>query len=439
MRLRHGESVERMDAVRRTKDGRTIHAWLTFSPVIDERGQVVGAAKVVRDITEARSRERQLQQSQKMDAVSQLTGGVAHDFNNLLAIITGALELQEPHVATNVQALEAWGLAHAAALRGADLTRRLMAFSSQEQLSPEPIGLPKLLGRLLSTARNLVSAEVTLELKIDEAVPEVMANASGLEMALLNLIVNARDAMPNGGRLSMSTSLRGVDASCASQLGTEMAAGTYACVSVSDNGVGMPPEVLDRAFEPFFTTRERGRGTGLGLSMVYGFAKQSQGGVRLYSEVGQGTTVLLYLPLADLAATPAEEPRRVAAPSHLGGSVLVVDDESGLVKIAVTYLRKLGYRTHSAKDADEALMLLKSGIEVDVMVTDVIMGGGMDGMELAREVHRLRPEIRVIYSSGFSADALSGRRLSVPNSLVLQKPYRLAELGEIVERAWATA
>jgi PAS domain S-box-containing protein len=434
--IQQGRAVERPNAIRVTKDGRCIHTFLSVSPLLNGSGEVIGAAKIARDITATLDMERQLRQSQKMDAIGKLTGGVAHDFNNLLGIVIGSLDLLKDKVENDTEAHASWKLAMGAALRGADLTKRLLGFSSVEQLTATRIELSVSIRNIMELARQLLGPEIKVVLNMGE-VPTVMVDAGGLEAALLNLAINARDAMPLGGDLSVVTCVRTLDSSLSKQLHTSMKEGSYVCISVSDSGTGMSQEVLDRAFEPFFTTKPRGRGTGLGLSMVYGFARQSQGAVHIHSELAHGTTVTIYLPFAEQPSRqepltecgPEEEVKRV------GATVLLVDDEAGLVEIATRYLQQLGYTTLTANDGPSALRLLESTEAVDVLVTDVVMGGGMDGMELAEQVHAARPAIRIIYSSGFPADALSNRKLPLDNSHVLQKPYRLAELAEVIQRS----
>jgi PAS domain S-box-containing protein len=438
-RILDGGAVEHLDTVRIAKDGRNVHVSLTVSPIKDANGNIVGASKIARDITETRSLQRQLQQSQKMEAMGQLTGGIAHDFNNLLAIVLGALELQQPAIAGNPEALQRWQAAYKAASRGAELTKRLLAFSSQGQLHIVPTSLEHSVRNTMDLAARVLGPEIRTKLTVDRDMPPVLVDPASFESALLNLIVNARDAMPKGGDLTVNARVCELENSTAATLNGTLVSGAYACISITDSGTGMSPETVDRVFEPFFTTKERGRGTGLGLSMVYGFVKQSNGGIRIYSEVGYGTTITFYLPLAGQPvavppAKPAENPAIVRS-----GVVLIVDDEAELVEIAVTYLAARGYTVLTAHDAKEALRVVEQHGKVDAMVTDIVMGGGMDGMELAQAVRALSPRTRVVYSSGFPADALSERSLPLAGSLVLQKPYRLAELAASVDQALTSA
>jgi len=438
-RILRGEVVERFDVPRIAKDGSVVHLNIKVTPIRDIHGNVIGATKIARDITEQLKLQRQLQQSQKMEAIGQLAGGIAHDFNNLLAIISGALELQLPALAGNEEATRRWEVASRAARRGAELTRRLLAFSSMEHFKVASTDLNHSVRNTLEMAQRLVGPEIRMHLNLEKSIGRVLVDPAGLESALLNLVINARDAMmPRGGTLTVSTRTAELDENFTATLTGPIRAGAYACVSVTDTGGGMSPEVLDRACEPFFTTKERGRGTGLGLSMVYGFVKHSGGGIRIYSEVGYGTTITFYLPFeasdytAQIAAHSIAEKKPEARNT---GRILIVDDEAELLEISVSYLTARGYTTLSANDGIEALHLLKKDGAVDVLITDIVMGGGMDGMELAQSVHRLYPQTRIIYSSGFPADALSTRSLPLADSLVLQKPYRLSELGASVDQA----
>jgi PAS domain S-box-containing protein len=438
-RLNRGESFAKSEAQRIAKDGQIVLVSIRVTPIRDAQGVIVGASGIARDIGETVKLQRQLQQSQKMEAVGQLAGGIAHDFNNLLAIIVGALELQLPTLAGNDEATRRWEVANRAAVRGAELTRRLLAFSSQEHFKIASTDLSHSIRNTMEMAQRLIGPEIRVNLNLEKAMSRILVDPSGLESAVLNLVINARDAMmPKGGSLTVSTRTADLEADLTATLTGAIQPGSYACVSVSDTGCGMSADVIDRACEPFFTTKERGRGTGLGLSMVYGFVKHSGGGIRIYSEVGYGTTITFYLPFvgairnAPLAARPRPEMKEEASRA---GRILIVDDEADLLNISVSYLTARGYTVVSARDGKEALRLLSESGAVDVLITDIVMGGGMDGMELAQEIHRLSPRTAVIYSSGFPADALSGRNLPLADALVLQKPYRLSELGNSIDQA----
>jgi signal transduction histidine kinase len=417
------------------KDGELIHVSLTISPIKDASGKIVGASKIARDITRTKQLERQLQQSQKMDAVGQLTGGIAHDFNNLLGVVIGNLDLLERLIPGNDPALGRLRTAQKAAARGADLTRRLLAFSSAGELKPTPVPLQHAARNILEMAVRVIGPEIRIATNFDRNLPPVLMDASGFESALLNLVVNARDAMPKGGTLTITTQMSDVPDTYPPVQAGELKAGSYACVSVSDTGHGMPRDVLERAFEPFFSTKPRNRGTGLGLAMVYGFAKQSGGTARIYSEVGVGTTVSIYLPLAvaDMQSMAAEEPKAVL-PTR-GGTALVVDDEPDLLEVAAIYLCDLGYEALQAKDGAAALKIIELRQDIELMITDVIMPGGMNGVELAHKVRLLRPGIRIVYSSGFPAGALEERSMLLLDGPLLRKPYSFAEFRSTLSQA----
>lgn len=430
--IMRGETVHHIETVRKRKDGLLIDVSLTISPIRDVGGSIVGASKIARDISEKKRMERQLHQSQKMDAIGQLTGGIAHDFNNLLGIVLGNLDLVEGVVASNEIALDQVNTAQRAATRGADLTRRLLSFARMEDLKPSTISLNASIENMLAMATRALGPEIAITTQLDASLPRVFVDASGLESALLNLVVNARDAMSHGGSIAISTRLINLEETYTPVKVAELKAGWYACVTISDTGAGMSKEVLERACEPFFTTKQRDRGTGLGLAMVYGFAKQSGGTVRIYSEVGRGTTVSIYLPLDERSSEQNIAPVDEHPDRTLSGTVLVVDDEADLLKIAAAYLAEMGLTALQAIDGASALEIVKRERAIDLMVTDIVMPGGMNGVELAQCIHELNPKMKIIYSSGFPADALAERRMSLLDGLLLHKPYQRAEFRAII-------
>jgi PAS domain S-box-containing protein len=431
-RIRRGETVEHTESIRRRKDGVLIHVSLTISPIRDASGRVVGASKIARDITERKRMERQLQQSQKMDALGQLTGGIAHDFNNLLAIILGNLDLLEELVADRPTAVRQVQASQRAATRGAELTRRLLAFARMEVLRPESTSLNGSVQNMIAMATRALGPEITITTKLDESLPHVFVDAAGLESALLNLVVNARDAMPHGGSITVATRLAKLEEAYAPVQAGEVTAGWYACVSVTDTGEGMTKEIVDRAFEPFFTTKPRGKGTGLGLAMIYGFVKQSGGTVRIYSELGVGTTVSMYLLLVPAAKEETAPASKVDELTPMGSTVLVVDDEPDLLTVALAYLEEIGCKGLQAVDAASALEIVERERNIDLMVTDIIMPGGMNGVELARRVHATHPAIKIIYASGFPADALEEKKMELVEGPLLRKPYQRAEFRAMI-------
>jgi len=435
-RIRAGETVDHLETTRLRKDGTVILMSVTISPIHDGRGRIVGASKVGRDITAQRKLERQLHQSQKMEAIGQLTGGIAHDFNNLLGIVIGNLDLLEPLIEDNEAATKRLSTAQRASLRGADLTRRLLAFSCNEDLNPTLTSLGESIHSTLELAGRGLGPEVRIVTHLDVTVPDVMVDRPGLESLLLNLAVNSRDAMPEGGTLTVSTHVTYVEESGVPKQMGELRPGSYACVSVTDTGTGMSRETLERVFEPFFTTKARGRGTGLGLAMAYGFMKQSGGTVKIYSELGYGTTVSFYLPIRKQERVADAIPQAEMDLHNLQGcTVLLVDDEEDLLEIAETYVAEMGCAVVSAIDGHSALAILASPIVVDLMITDIIMPGGMSGTALAERARVLRPAMQIVYCSGFPADALAERASLALDAPLLRKPYQRADVHAFVRRA----
>ncbi|MEI7038242.1 GAF domain-containing hybrid sensor histidine kinase/response regulator [Fulvimonas yonginensis] len=371
--------------------------------------------------------EGALRQSQKMEAVGQLTGGIAHDFNNMLAVVIGSLDLLRRKMAADVPERRHAESAMEAANRAAALTQRLLAFARQQPLKPQPVDVNELVAGMSDLLRRALGANVQLELLTGSRLWCTRADPNQLENAIVNLAVNARDAMPDGGRLVIETGNARLDRRyTASHPG--VAEGDYVLVAVSDDGVGMPPEVVERAFDPFFSTKQAGQGTGLGLSQVYGFVKQSGGHVRIYSEPGRGTSVKIYLPrLAGQKAEPAA-PGPVAASLPRGRRelILLVDDERSVRTVTAEALRELGYLVLEADGAEPALALLDAHPAIALLFTDVVMPG-IDGQRLAAEARRLRPGLKVLYTTGYSPRAASQQ--GVPDGPLLGKPHTLEQLG----------
>jgi PAS domain S-box-containing protein len=432
-RIMRGETVEPFNAVRVSKDGRRIDVALSIAAVRNATGEIVGSSGIARDITTTRTLERQLSQSQKMEAVGQLTGGIAHDFNNLLAIIIGNLELLERCVPADSTALRRAGTAQRAAHRCADLTKRLLAFSSREHLVPSVTDLERAVRNTLDMAAHALGPEIALDITVQPNLAPVFVDVSSFESALLNLLVNARDAMPRGGMLSIAIESATLDAANPLVLDGGVHPGIYALVSVADHGHGMTPEVLDRAFEPFYTTKERGRGTGLGLPMVYGFARKSGGTVCIESAPNAGTTVRVYLPFAPSTGPAAKRPP-APRPMHAGATILFVDDESELLEVAADYLTTIGYRVLRAENAVQALRATAGDDSIDLIVTDILMPGGVNGVELVQTIADLRPGIKVLFTSGFPATEFAQRGVTLQGYELLRKPYRLSDLREAVAR-----
>ena len=407
-------------------------------PVMDKASTYYGRIWTFRDITERRQLEEQFRQVQKMEAIGQLTGGIAHDFNNLLAVIIGNLDLLERQIKDNGSAVKRVHTARNASLRGADLTRRLLAFSRQETLQPNSIDLNEVIGTVLALAAPVLGPEIQVITRLAPAIPAVFADASGLENALLNLVVNARDAMAKGGKLTITSEPRNLESGQLPGIESELRPGDYALVTVSDTGHGMTKEIAQRVFDPFFTTKAHG--TGLGLAMVNGFFKQSGGSVRIDSEPGCGTTVSLLLPFVEgfvkLPSAPALESHSTDA---TGSTILVVDDEANLLEISSTCLTDLGYTVLTAKDGASARHLVEERDDIALLLTDIIMPGDMTGVELAEWAIKIKPFIRTIFCSGFQTEALAERNMSLADDLLLRKPYQRTELISIVRKALASA
>ena len=417
----------------RRRDGATIDVSARWARVNDEAGQFLGILYAVADITERKKLEDQLRQAQKMEAIGNLTGGMAHDFNNLLGVVIGNLDLLRDQ-GMDRESDELARDALDAALRGADLTRRLLAFARQQPLQATQVsvnelvsGITKLLSRTLGE-----HIEISLDLSAD-AWPTVVDSAQ-LEAALTNLATNARDAMPHGGKLVIATGNRTLDADYAG-LHAEVTPGDYVMIRVSDTGTGMTPAVRERVFEPFFTTKERGRGTGLGLSMVFGFIKQSGGHVNVYSELGTGTIFRLYLPRMAEETRGAEEPAAATWVGGNGETVLAVEDNAALRRVVVRQLGELGYSVLEAENAAAALAVLERE-SVDLLLTDIVMPGGTDGLELARQIGERWPQVKVVFTSGFPETALNGGDgAPMAGARLLSKPYRREELAAAIRAA----
>ncbi|WP_234885014.1 hybrid sensor histidine kinase/response regulator [Rhizobium rhizogenes] len=383
----------------------------------------------VRDLTSRHKIEEELRQSQKMEAVGQLTCGLAHDFNNLLTVISGNLEmiearLQDPKLLSLV--LEA----QAAADDGAKLTGQLLAFGRRQPLNPKLVDIGQLVSSFSDLLRRTLGETIELRTVVTGSMNEALVDGSQLQNALLNLVLNARDAMPRGGFLSIEISPVRLDADYA-QMYPQVRTGEYVLISVTDTGVGMSSETQEHAFEPFFTTKGMGAGTGLGLSMVYGFAKQSGGHVQLYSEIGQGTSIRIFLPA--LKARAAKEPPRAAEDKKLQipkgfERILVVEDDARVRRVAVSRLLDAGYSVIEATNGAEALAAFQENPDIALLFTDVVMPGGMAGDELAHKVRALRPEIKVLFTSGYAEPTIAGRELAEAGSW-LKKPYTARELA----------
>jgi signal transduction histidine kinase/CheY-like chemotaxis protein len=398
------------------------------SPVRDKAGNHYGRIWTFRDITERRQLEEQFRQSQKMEALGQLTGGIAHDFNNLLTVILGCSAFIGEEAKENPRLSKMAKMILDAAQRGADLTHRMLAFARRQPLQPKPVDINRMLANMESILRRTLSADIDLEVIQSGEDCTALVDPPQLENALLNLCMNAWDAMPGGGKLIVETGIATLDSSYAEQ-NADVTPGKYVLISVSDTGCGISPENLGRVFDPFFTTKEVGKGTGLGLSMVYGFVKQSQGHVKIYSEPGQGTSVKLYLPRADQESEPADQEAILIADLHGSEVILLVEDNAPVREFAKTQLLHLGYQVLEAANGKDALAVLREHNDIDLLFTDVVMPGGLNGRELAHEARQLYPALKVLFTSGYAESAILDMGLLDQHVQLLNKPYSRLQLA----------
>jgi PAS domain S-box-containing protein len=412
------------------KDGSLVDVKVTTAPVYAADGTTSTLVVAFEDMTKRKLLEDQLRQSQKMEAIGQLTGGMAHDFNNLLAIIIGNLDLLRAEINGKTDANEILDEALQASLQGAELNQRLLAFARRQPLQPKYVALGELIAGVVKLLSRTLGAQISIEASAKPGLWPLLIDPVQLESALTNLAVNARDAMPNGGKLRIHARNTSVDQELV-DAHAAMAVGDFVLVEVSDTGGGMPPEVLTHVFEPFFTTKGKDRGTGLGLSMVFGFVKQSGGFVQVYSEVGVGTTLRLYLPRAANATIEAPS---IAAEASPGGNekVLAVEDNERLRDLLVKQLNTLGYRVCEAGDAKSAIELLGREPDIDLLLTDIILPGGTNGRQLATEAVALRPGLKVLFTSGFPEEAFGASGALPLGATLLSKPYRRDELARRV-------
>jgi PAS domain S-box-containing protein len=399
---------------------------------VADRTQALNDELVRRDQMQAA-----LVKSQRLEAVGQLTGGVAHDFNNLLTVISGNHELLEARL-TEPKSLELLKRAHEAADMAARLTSRLLTFARRSRLEPVLLNLNEQVLNMSELLKRTLGEHIALKAVLAEALWSTRADPSEVENAVLNLAINARDAMPNGGRLVIQTENAAIDPSAARGEAGQIA-GEFVRLSVTDTGIGMTADVLARAFEPFFSTKEAGRGTGLGLSTIYGFAQQSGGFAQIYSEVGEGTTVNIYLPRAGAV----EQVAQVRAAdgiqfSEHGETILVVEDNEAVREVALQRLEGLGYAVLEAASGAEAIAILETGADIALVFSDVVMAGGTSGFDLARWMAQYRPDMRVLLTSGFAAEALQDQASDAGGPRLLRKPYNRLDLSVALRHALTT-
>ena len=407
------------------KDGSRFWAHVVVDAIHDDAGKLIGFAKVTRDVTERKQAAEALEranaalfQAQKMESLGQLTGGVAHDFNNLLAVMSNGLDVLSLRVQdhADIRMLETMQRAVA---RGATLTQQLLSFARQQPLKVERCNLNAVIRSVEAVLRRAADGAVELEIRQEPRPRPVLLDVARFEAAVLNLVVNARDAMPHGGKIVIGVQNIELGEGTVGAL----AAGPYVRVSVADTGTGMPPEVAARAFEPFFTTKEVGKGTGLGLSQVYGFIAQSGGDVLIRSQPGQGSVLSMYLPVAGDATGDAGA---VTGPAL--DTVLVVEDEPDLLEATAALFRSLGYEVLTASNGAEAMDALSLRDDIHVLFTDVVMPRGIDGIQLARSTRDRRPEVRIVLASGYPLPALRAQHGNLDDFTFIHKPYRLADL-----------
>jgi len=415
------------------KDGSFFWASVVLDPIRDDEGNLIGFAKITRDITERRNAQlelervqRQLAEAQKMDALGQLTGGVAHDFNNLLMIVSGNVQRLKSLVADNPKAARAAQAIETAAERGASLTRQLLTFARRQRVNPQAVSLLERIQSIRDVLTSGIGTHIGLDIDVSPQIWPVTVDVAEFEVALVNLVLNARDAMPEGGSIT-------IEARNATLAADEFfPGGDFVALTVRDTGVGIPPDVMAKVFEPFFTTKPVGRGTGLGLSQVYGFAHQAGGTVRIESELGKGTGVTIYLPRAARGALPAradEETEENNESETPLGTVLLVEDNPDVANASTGLLEQLGYSVRWAADAESALKAIEADGFV-LVLSDIVMPGRMDGIGLARIIRQKHPRLPVLLATGY-AEAAHTAPLDFP---ILRKPYQMRELSQAIAR-----
>ena len=408
-----------------------------FTALEEEIRQRRKAEAMVRRFQEIEATESQVRQAQRMEAVGQLTGGVAHDFNNILTVITGTIEILGDAVKDRPQLAQITSLIGAAAARGADLTQHLLAFARRQPLQPRSVNVNALVVDAARLLRPTLGEQIEIESMLAHDSAPALIDPSQLSTAILNLALNARDAMPNGGKLTLETKNVVLDQDYA-RMNPEVKPGNYVMIAVSDTGEGLPNSLLDKVFEPFFTTKEVGKGSGLGLSMVYGFVKQSNGHIKIYSEEAHGTTVKLYLPQATGVADTLPAEAGISEFELGDESILIVEDDALVREYVVTQVSRFGFHTLAASNAAEALAIINGPERIDLLFTDVIIPGGMNGRQVATEALKLRPGLKILYTSGYTENAIVHHGRLDAGVLLLPKPYVSSDLARMIRTALAS-
>ena len=404
----------------------------------EEVRQRRSAEAMVQRFREIEATESQVRQAQKMEAIGQLTGGVAHDFNNILTVITGTIEILDEAVKDRPHLAQITNMIGAAAARGADLTQHLLAFARRQPLQPRNVDVNAMVIDAARLLRPTLGEQIEIESMLAHDSAPALIDPSQLSTAILNLALNARDAMPNGGKLTLETKNVVLDENYAG-MNSEVRPGNYVMIAVSDTGEGIPGSLLDKVFEPFFTTKDVGKGSGLGLSMVYGFVKQSNGHIKIYSEEGHGTTVKLYLPqAAGVADDVLAAGTGICVGEHGDESILIVEDDALVREYVVTQIGRLGYDTLAASNAAEALAIINGPERIDLLFTDVIIPGGMNGRQIAIEALKRRPGLKVLYTSGYTENAIVHHGRLDAGVLLLAKPYLSSDLARMIRTALAS-
>ena len=413
------------------RDGKEFMAELSVTALRRREGFLFNG--FFRDLTDKIAAEDRIRQSEKMEALGQLTGGIAHDFNNILTVITGTIEILAEAVEKEPQLAAITRMIDDAAARGADLTQHLLAFARKQPLQPLEIDVNTLIIDTIKLLRPTLGEQIEIESVFQDESCIATVDPNQLATAILNLSLNSRDAMPYGGKLILETGSAFLDEGYASLHG-DVRPGRYVLIAVSDTGTGIPAAMLDKVFNPFFTSKGPGKGTGLGLSMVYGFVKQSAGHIQLYSEEGHGTTIKMYLPPGSGGQVAAETS---TAPSAEGGkeTILVVEDDKLVRDYVLTQLHSLGYVTLAAANGTEALAVFEAGHEFDLLFTDVIMPGAMNGRQLATELQQRKPGLKVLFTSGYTENAIIHHGRLDSGVLLLAKPYRKSDMAVMIRKA----